>query len=139
MIFGFTSSFRMGQILNYSFVIPDHDKEKGDFEYLCTDFIDALIDQFIDKRYAKINNNEVSGGFFLMGYRGRLYSVEDDFQVSEMINPYDSCGNGASYALGALHAIEGLSMSPEDRVKTALRAAECFSAAVQSPFTIISV
>lgn len=99
MIFGFTSSFRMGQILNYDFVIPEHDERKSDFEYLCTDFVDALVDQFIDKRYAKINSNEVSGGFFLLGYKGSLYGIESDFQVSELIRPYDSCGCGSQYAL----------------------------------------
>ena len=43
MAFGFTSSFRMGQILRYCFTIPDQDPRKDDFSYLCTDFIDALI------------------------------------------------------------------------------------------------
>lgn len=42
MIFGFTSSFRMGQLLRYSFEIPKHPKEKSDYEYLVTDFISAV-------------------------------------------------------------------------------------------------
>lgn len=138
MIFGFTGSFRMGQILKYHFIAPENKKD-SDLEYLCTDFIDELTFQFLDKKYAKIDNNEAIGGTFLLGYKGHLYCVQDDFQVSELINNYDSCGCGANFALGALYAMENQSMPPEERIETALKAAEHFSNAVQGPFDIVKI
>jgi hypothetical protein len=79
MVFGFTSSFRMGQILRYSFKIPGHESTKEDFDYLCTSFVDALIGCFKDKGYARTDNNVVSGGCFLVGYKGNLYQIHSDF------------------------------------------------------------
>lgn len=139
MVFGFTSSFRMGQILRYSFDIPYHDPRKDDFNYLCTDFVDALIKCFKDKGYARIDSNGVSGGVFLVGYKGNLYSVESDFQVTKVRHNYDACGCGDNYALGALRAIEDTEMEPQKRVELALAAAEYFSAGVRSPFTVVNI
>lgn len=140
MVFGFTSSFRMGQILRYSFDIPDHDPRKNDFEYLCTTFVDALITCFKNKEYAKVDNGVVSGGFFLVGYKGSLYQVQSDFQVSRVKRPYDACGCGESYALGALHVMnKEKDKTPKDKVTFSLVTAEAFSAGVRSPFNIVSV
>lgn len=139
MIFGFTSSFRMGQLLRYNFTIPDHDPRKDDFEYLCTDFIDALTECFTKKGYAKITSNQVSGGTFLLGYKGHLYAIYNDFQVSKVFNTYDACGCGEPYALGALRATENSKMAPKKRIELALSVAAHFSAAVRPPFTVVSI
>lgn len=139
MAFGFTDSFRMGQILRYSFSIPDHDPRKDDYEYLCTDFIDALIRCFKEKGYAMIKDNEVFGGTFLIGYKGNLYRVENDFQVGKVKQRYDSCGCGENYALGALRVLEESSKEPVAIVEYALSVAEYFSAGVRAPFKVVSI
>jgi hypothetical protein len=41
-ILGFTSSFRMGQLLRYSFNPPTQPANKDDMHYLATDFITAV-------------------------------------------------------------------------------------------------
>lgn len=139
MIFGYTSSFRMGQILRYGFKTPDHDPRIDDYEYLCSIFIDELIKSFKDKGYATINNNEITGGTFLIGYNGSLYNVQSDFQVGMPVENYDACGCGESYALGALHALEPYKMKPVERVTKALSAAEHLSGGVRAPFNIVSI
>ncbi len=50
MIFGFTSSFRMGQILRYSLTIPEQTKKQGDYDYMCTTFLDALLKVLEEKK-----------------------------------------------------------------------------------------
>ena len=140
MIFGFTSSFRMGQILRYCFDIPDHDPRKDDFDYLCTDFIDGLIRSFKEKGYAKTHNERVSGGVFLVGYRGNLYQIESDFQVGKIHRPFDACGCGESYALGAMEIIVKTGYEkPEDAIIEALTVAEAYSAGVRGPYNIVSI
>lgn len=139
MVFGFTSSFRMGQILRYSFSIPDHFPNKEDYAYLCTDFIDALIKCFKDNEYATKKDGEVTGGCFLVGYKGQLYRIENDFQVAKVRQNYDSCGCGENYALGALRALEEISKEPVTLVLHALSVAEYFSAGVRGPFTVVSI
>lgn len=139
MIFGFTSSFRMGQILEYCFNIPVHDQKKNDFSYLCSDFIDALLDCFKTKGYATINNNSVSAGSFLLGYKGNLYNIQDDFQVEQLTARYNAIGCGVNYALGAMKAMDDYDLKAMDRVRRALLIAESFSAGVSAPFTILKI
>jgi len=139
MIFGFTSSFRMGQILRYNFSIPPHIPKKDDYTYLCTDFIDSLIACFKEKGYARVNNQEITGGTFLVGYKSNLYRIDNDFQVGMTRDRYDACGCGENYALGALRAMEGKIKDPKDIIMNALSVAEYFSCGVCTPFTILNI
>ncbi len=140
MIFGFTSSFRMGQILRYCFVIPDHDPRKDDFNYLCTDFMDALIKSFKNKGYATTKNDKVLEGVFLLGYKGNLYQVQSDFQVAKIQRPFDACGCGERYALGAMEVMtKDDSQSPEKIIIESLKVAESYSAGVRGPYNIVSI
>lgn len=133
-LFGFTSSFRMGQLLRYAFTPPKHDSDVGDFQYLVTTFVNAVRDCLKAGGFASKSNETEAGGTFLLGYRGHLYKIESDYQVGESADGYDACGCGWDVARGAMFATEG--GEPEKRVKTALRAAERFSAGVRGPFVV---
>lgn len=138
MIFGFTSSFRMGQLLRYSLTIPEQlGSEKDDYKYMCTQFIDAVRKCLKDGGYASIKNNEEIGGFFLVGYRGKLYNVANDFQVGRSIGTFDATGCGESYALGAM-AGGDIGLPAKERIERALEIASKFSAGVAPPFFVLS-
>lgn len=140
MIFGFTSSFRMGQLLRFSFKPPEQSvKEKDDYKYMCTSFIDEVARVLEKKKYATIDSNELVIGTFLVGYRGNLYRVESDLQVGVNRFNYDACGCGENYALGSLHAMAEYDFTPEQRVEKALEIAHEFSAGVRPPFVIKSI
>lgn len=136
MIFGFTTSFRMGQILRYSFLPPKQAVGQGDYNYLAGPWIDGLIACLKDKGYAKVNNNEVSGGVFLFGMHGKLYQIGSDFQVGRRVEPFDSCGCASQYALGAMALLMDRHIGPEEKIRQALEVAEHFSAGVRGPFVI---
>ena len=72
MLFGFTQSYRMGQLLKHKLVIPKQ-QFGNDFDYMCSDFMDEVIDCMEVNKFAKIDCNEVTGGEFLVGYKGNLY------------------------------------------------------------------
>lgn len=133
-LMGFTSSFRMGQLLRYAFTPPDKWPTKDLYEYMVTDFVNGIRSCLKGGGYARTESGEESGGTFLVGFQKRLFVISDDYQVSEWALPYAAVGCGAPYALGSLYATEG--ESPEDRVRIALEAAEKFSIGVSSPFTI---
>lgn len=139
MIFGFTSSFRMGQILRYSFTPAKQFSKETAYEYLCSRFIDGLIKCLKDKGFAKVEDNEVSGGTFLLGFHGVLYRIENDFQVGRRVDNYDAVGCGQDFAMGALHNMERSKLSPRVKIRRALEAAEKFSAGVKRPFKIVSI
>lgn len=135
-LIGFTSSFRMGQILRFKFRPPARLDKIGDYEYLCTAWIDAVRASLKDGGYSHIDKNREEGGSFLLGYRGKLYSVDNDFQVGEPAHGYDAVGCGDDAALGALFATRG---PPRQRVLTALKAAEHLSIGVAGPFIVESI
>ncbi len=136
-LFGFTSSFRMGQLLQYKMGIPLHDPEKEVFAYMVEDFVEAVRSCLKTGGYARKDNEEESGGTFLVGYRSRLFRIDGDYQVGESIIGYDACGCGEQPALGSLHSTAGIeSLKPKQRIQMALEAAQEFSAGVREPFHI---
>lgn len=138
-IFGFTTSFRMGNLIRYKLNIPKRTENQETDNYLYTDFIDSIINCFKQNNYASINNNVVEGGTFLFGYRGNLYRVEDDFQLAKGVLNYDSCGCGFDIARGCLYGLSNIKMKPEDKILKSLEAAEQFSSGVRRPFNIVSI
>lgn len=133
MVFGFTSSFRMGQLLHHRLVVPKQGDE-NDHRWLCTTFIDSVRQCLKDGGFARTESGEDKGGDFLVGYRGHLYRVASDYQVAESADQYDAVGCGGDFALGAMRATKG---PPNRRITEALSAAEHFSAGVAGPFRIV--
>ena len=142
-IFGFTSSFRMGQILRYKLVIPPYYPEIDLWQYMVDNFIDAVRKCFKDGGYMKTKDTIEEGGTFLVGFRGTLFEIEDDFQVAVNVAPYNACGCGRSYALGSLatsgYMTASVPYAAEKRVRKALEVAEEFSAGVRKPFHILKL
>lgn len=136
-IMGYTSSFRMGQLLRYRFSPPKQKEGQDIFEYMISDFIEAVRSCLKDGGYTKVSSNEETGGTFLVGYRGRLFTVESDFQVGELYEDYAAIGCGQDIALGSMYSTKG--KPPDERIKTALEAAEEFSAGVRGPFNILKL
>lgn len=134
-VIGCTTSFRMIQLIRFSFNPPKKYDDIDIYEYMCTGFVDALRDCFKKGGFSKINNGEESGGEFIVGWRDRLFKIYSDFQVSEEEGEYIACGCGEHYALGALDAIDR-SLPIEDKILTALKIGEYRTAGVRSPFII---
>jgi len=138
MIFGFSSSFRMGQLLRYKLWIPDRDKSVDTYEYMVTRFIDSVRDCFKQNGFSSIINNEESGGQFLVGYEKKLFRIDHDFQVGFYTYPYNCIGCGEEIALGSMFSTEKMK-DPKKRIHLALSAAEEFSGSVKKPFVIESI
>lgn len=134
-LFGFTSSFRMGQLLRYALTPPKlYDKDVMTF--MCTEFADAVRTCLKTGGYASKKEEQEAGGIFLVGVAGRLFRIDNDYQVGEASSGYDAVGCGESYAKGVFFATTD--MSPEERVKKALAAAEAHSAGVRAPFLVLN-
>lgn len=140
MIFGYTSSFRMGQILRYSFTPPERSVTvTDDMQYLVNNFIPSLITAYKSGQYLTKKDDAAVGGTFLLGYRGNLYQVESDFQVGIPTLGYDACGCGGDIALGCMYAVKDLPLTPEEKITKCLEAASAHSAGVGGKFEIVSI
>jgi ATP-dependent protease HslVU (ClpYQ) peptidase subunit len=133
---GFTTSFRMGQLLRYALKAPE---PNGDLErFMVTTFVDAVRECLKEGGWATKDSEREEGGDFLVGVHGRLFSVHPDYQVGEAVDGFAAIGCGQEIALGALYTTARTRMAPEKRVKLALEAAERFSAGVRGPFAYVS-
>lgn len=135
-IYGYTSSFRMGQLLQYAFTPPARERDEDVRAYMYGRWIESVRKCFKDHGYASVVNNVDHGGNFLVGYEGLLFEVEGDFQIGEYSEPYNAVGCGAHYALGACHALAAEIDDPSRLIERALETAEHFSAGVRAPFII---
>jgi len=138
-LIGFTTSFRMGQLLKYYFVPPEHPENMDIETYMNTFFIDYVKICFKNGGYGKIDGNNDSGGKFIVGYKGQLFSVDNDFQVAISSCNYEACGCGDDLCLGSLYTTSKIKMNPKKRIRIALAAAEEFSAGVRKPFNVLSM
>lgn len=152
--FGFTSSFRMGQILRYATELPEPPRGADAEElerFMVTDFVEIVRQAFADKGFAKTaryaspalpgltEEGQAIGGTFLVGVAGQVFEIMNDFQVSRPSRPYSAVGKGALTALGALHALEDADLSLRERAEAALRASEAYCSYVREPFRFVEV
>lgn len=136
-VIGFTSSFRMGQVLRFNLETPEHPLTMTDYEYMVTRVVDAVRKVLKNAGYAKKENEVEEGGTFLIGYRGQLYSVESDYQVGMVAEPYHAVGSGEDFALGAMYS-QPSDKPAKERILVALQAAATFSTSVGGPFNFVS-
>lgn len=136
-LIGFTSSFRMGQLLRFEFAPPAHPDGINCYAYMVKYFIPAVRQCLKDGGYAKSDQQKESGGCFLVGYKGHLFNIDSDYQVGMLFDDFYSIGGGAQVALGALSI--STNNSPKERVLSALKAAERWHAGVRGPFVVESI
>ena len=122
----------MGSLLRYSFSSPKHPNNMGVDRYLNTIFVEAIRKCFKNGGYGEKDR----GGTFILGYRGRLFYIESDFQVGIPRSNYTAVGCGSDLCKGSLHTTEALKLPPRERIQLALKAAAEFSAGVSAPFVI---
>jgi ATP-dependent protease HslVU (ClpYQ) peptidase subunit len=136
-LIGFTSSFRMGQLLRYGFEPPKFDGQKDLMAFMVKDFVEAARKCLKDGGYVKISDSREEGGSFLVtvAKTGRLFRIEGDFQVGESLEGFDAVGCGDDFALGSLFTTRRIK-NPQTRIIQALKAAEHFSTGVRGPFHV---
>ena len=136
MLVGYTSSFRMGQLLEHKFCPPLNERD-SDYAYMVIDVVEEVRKLFKDFGYANVENNEETAGTFIIGYRGELYKMSLDYSVLQFDRDYMATGCAQDIALGALYT--GADFPPRMRLTQALSAAAEFSAGVCEPFTFLEI
>ena len=136
-LIGYTTSFRMGQLLEHQLAVPESPEGASDMSYMVNQFVEAVRKLLKERGFAKVEANAESGGQFLVGFHDHLYSIGSDFQVGELAEGYDAVGSGADFALGAMAALDRL--APARRIRRALEIAASFNMGVCPPFHVKSM
>jgi ATP-dependent protease HslVU (ClpYQ) peptidase subunit len=136
-LFGYTSSFRMGQLLEFGLKIPDF--VYGPLmKYMVSEFMEAVRSCLKDGGFSTIDKNEELGGCFMVACHGTLFRVDSDYQIFRS-EDFMAVGCGEKFALGSLYATQEMELDPAFRIQEALDAAEHFSGAVMKPYDILSI
>jgi len=134
LLIGFAGSFRLGQLLQYQLELPPQKTRQSDLEYLATTVINEVRKCLSEGGYAKVDKNVEEGGFFLVGFKNKIYKINVDYQVNSSIDGFMAIGCGADYALGSLYMTK--KKPPRQRIMVALEAAGHFSNGVSPPYYI---
>lgn len=154
LIFGFTSSFRMGQLLEHGLTPPPIQEGMEPYAYAVKLLIPEIRNTLRAGGFMKTENGVETGGTFLVGFRGALFEIDDDFQVAQSTEHFEAVGCGAQYAMGAMHIAYDLAFrQPRKRdevwasdaevarhvLQQGLEAASRFSAGVAGPFHFVQL
>lgn len=136
IVIGFTSSYRMGQLLEHADGFPEGLPDNPDehFPWMVNTLIPAVRTILSEGGLAKKENEVESGGEFLVGTPGELFKVQSDYSVLTPLDGMGAVGSGDEVALGALHATRNLSLTATDRVRLALEAAAAINPNVLGPW-----
>jgi ATP-dependent protease HslVU (ClpYQ) peptidase subunit len=136
MVLGVAGSPRVGDVLRFQLAVPKHPKRMDPARFMRTHFVEAVRE--ILKKSGALTQQfgaEFMDAHVLIGYRGRLFVMEDDLHIHEWTEDYAAIGSGGSVACGALSVSSGL--PGRKRVLAALSAAERFTISVRRPFYVL--
>lgn len=103
-IFGYTTSFRMGQLLQYSWNPPSRTEGIEDDVYLYRDVVNSFVKLFKDNDYGCKNDSELETGEFIFGWGGRLFRHQSNHSLLEA-EEYVCEGSGTYHAEAAMCAL----------------------------------
>lgn len=128
MLIGYAGNQRVGQLAQYGQPLPNPSRRRSGDDPLVW-----MIRSFVPALRALLGEEAVGNFWLLVGFEGRLFAVDNQFQIEEARDPVAAIGDGAPVALGAFHATPA-TMDPAKRVLLALEAAECYTTNVRGPF-----
>jgi hypothetical protein len=143
----FVDSFRMGQILQYSWIPPVYKPSAGYKnldKFMRTKFVESVKEAFKENGYGNqvpgSSEDGDEGGVFIIAVQGagRIFTMDSDFHIGEADLQYMAEGAGQEIALGSLFSTTSIK-TPRKRVRMALEASAKFNMSVRPPFTIIEV
>jgi len=112
--FGYTSSFRMGQLLEHSKISKDLPSWKEE-ENVYTSFVDWAKTAMKDGGYLQEKNGEITGGNFIFFNGKSLYEVQSDFSILVPNDGLLAVGQGEYHAKGIMRSY--MSLVKENKVK----------------------
>lgn len=138
--FGVSGSPKVMDAVRYGAHIPDWEMGVEDRSHLVNNVVPHLRETMLKLDCAGPTQEGGIGfkGALLVGFNGRLYQLQSNFQLVQSSENFASVGSGSALALGALHSSRH-ETSPRKRINQALEVAAAGNAGVAPPFVVVSV
>jgi ATP-dependent protease HslVU (ClpYQ) peptidase subunit len=135
-VIGVCGDPRMANIAHHMARLPAP-PARGLARFMSDDFVEALAEavEFAPGGGGHANASE-SG--FLVGVHGRIWLIEDGWQVYEPAHKFAAVGSGGSCASAALFATRSLDWTPRRRLTMSLDAAVEFTTGSRRPYRYAS-
>ena len=100
---GYTTSFRMGQILNHLWTAPKRKVDQNTVKYLYVDVIPSIMECFDDHNFGDSKENKY--GNFVMVYENEIYEVQGDMSMLQHDTDIVCVGSGEYHATAAVRVL----------------------------------
>ena len=143
-VFGTAGSYRAIQILHRwlpdSELLMQFQAADSVEDFMVLKLVPAIKEVFETHNYGtQINGEAVHGSTLLIGARGKLWALYDDYAVLQIRSTYHAIGSAADTGLGAMYVLtSNTRLRPETIIERTLEAAAAHCAYVRGPFTIVS-
>lgn len=104
MALGYTTSFRMGQLLNYNLNLPEQVAGETFAQYLVLKVIPIIRQMFKEEWGSRDASQDVGGGQFIILHNHTIYEVQEDFSVLQPKTQITAVGSGTYHAIAAMAA-----------------------------------
>lgn len=140
MLVGYTSSYRMGQLIQYNLSLPSRKVGQSLDQYMYTDFIASVRSLLKEHGYLRIDSNEERIGSFLIVADGRIWHMQDDLSLLESEDSFDACGSGHDFAQATMHTLtqHKIRMTPSDVLREAIECASKYVSSVGGDVRILT-
>ena len=141
VLVGVCGSGRAQDLLEFNLTLPALPKRDTDIRrWIVREFIPRARLVYFEGGFIRQKNGVEGFGdsAMLIGVRGQIFHLYGDFQTEQGVLPYAAIGSGGPFARGSLFSTANIDiLTPRERVREALEAAERFNAGVRGPFKII--
>ena len=130
-IIGYTTSFRMGQLLEFTWSPPEQLSSQSDEVFIYKVVVESIKNTLKSDGFA----TDTSGGSFLFGYKGVLYEMQPDYAIFK-IPSYSAVGCGSEEAKAVMYTLDqiGYEGSMEECLVLAVKASSVSKAGVSSEY-----
>jgi ATP-dependent protease HslVU (ClpYQ) peptidase subunit len=151
ILFGVSGSMRVANLLQYGLEIPKQAPDVDDMTYLVCTVVESIRSRLKQGGVGKTDESQdVFGpGDILLGYNGKLYLLDTDYQIIRDNRGYAAIGSGGDVALGILwythhrdlspRETHHRDLSPRERLKATIFGACDHNAGCALPMSIISL
>lgn len=140
-LFGGAGSIRLCQVIKYHFSPPQLRPREDPYRFMVKKFTKSLA-----KCLEKYANYLLKGELdldLMVGYKGRIYSIDSEFGVfRDEVNRYNAIGAGSDIAKGVLYSLAKIDKDkhpPDFRMKMAFEATSRFNTLVASPWKVMTI
>lgn len=122
IIYGISGKQRLTNVVKNKVTLPEKTSSMNDDNYIF-EIVESIRKQAEKYNATITKDNKVdSESNWLLGYKGRLFIVQDDFSYFEWTEEYVTTGSGTYHADGYLYSKQHED-NPKLRIETAIKAA----------------